>query len=101
MSLLDYMPSEMCPVPYVQIATDGKPGSMTWTYAHARGKKLGRSMRTCCNHLMAKYGSLETAVRAGWQFVEEDGTQVSIFKDAGPRYINARTHFDHMVCGLW
>ena len=37
--------------------------------------------------LVDKYGSLKAAVAAGWQFVEKDGTAVSVTKTSGPHHM--------------
>ena len=39
--------------------------------------------------LAHRYGSLQQAVAAGWQFIEANGTQVTLDKTEGPHHLTA------------
>ena len=74
-----------CPIPY----HPPKPGKSNWNFVTNLDKKASPQVSAALSALVDKYGSLEAAVEAGWQFVEPKGQQVSRSKASGPHHLIA------------
>ena len=70
-------------IPYMEPKPDGK----AWRFVTNPDKKASPQVSAALTALVDKYGSLKAAVAAGWQFVEKDGTAVSVTKTSGPHHM--------------
>ena len=66
-----------------------KPGGKAWRFVTNHDKKASPQVSAALTALVDKYGTLKAAVAAGWQFVEKDGTAVSVNKTSGPHHMVA------------
>ena len=67
-----------------------KSGGKAWRFVTGDpDKKASPQVSAALTALVDKYGSLKAAVAAGWQFVEKDGTAVSVTKTSGPHHMVA------------
>ena len=72
-------------IPYME----PKPGGKAWRFVTNHDKKASPQVSAALTALVDKYGTLKAAVAAGWQFVEKDGTAVSVNKTSGPHHMVA------------